>query len=365
MKKRITKITVARIFLTIFVVIGHATYYSINTKYGGIYYDYYMRMNKVPDTLFHTITSYLTSFIYTFHMPLFIALSGILFEKQLKKGKYKNLSSLVLNKVKRLLIPLLFVWIFWNAPIKYLSQYYINKTIKDIALQILFPNSVYLWFLESLFISFIVVYLLKRYIKNSNIIFIVCIVFYFTQVLLDHITNNNVIFSKPFSSVLWFYLGTEYSRMKQYMNKWNLNNKKNALFAFVFHLFVFIIIEVLIYLNVDIHINLINYIVGLVYPLFSIIWFNYLIENISFYIDSNENRLKFINNIDIYSFGIYLYAEPLNYFFLYLAYEFLGISAFGNEIFAFILYLTRIIVSVAISIFIVNILKESKIKYLY
>ena len=68
-----------RNLLVILVVIGHATYYDIITPFGGIQYGMLMEEAGIQDTLFHSLTSELTNFIYTFHMPVFIALSGSLF----------------------------------------------------------------------------------------------------------------------------------------------------------------------------------------------------------------------------------------------------------------------------------------------
>lgn len=70
---------ILRIILVALVVIGHGTYYNITTKFGGINYGTMMSDASISDTMFHKITSILTNFIYTFHMPAFIALSGSLF----------------------------------------------------------------------------------------------------------------------------------------------------------------------------------------------------------------------------------------------------------------------------------------------
>ena len=60
-------------------MIGHATYYDIITTFGGIHYGMVMTELGIQDTCFHKLASELTDFIYTFHMPVFIALSGSLF----------------------------------------------------------------------------------------------------------------------------------------------------------------------------------------------------------------------------------------------------------------------------------------------
>ena len=65
-----------------------------------------------------------------------------------------------------------------------------------------------------------------------------------------------------------------------------------------------------------------------------------------------------------YSFGIYLYAEPLNY---WLLYEFSRhmFFFFGTEIGAATIYLSRMIITPIIAIDITWVLKKLKIKYLY
>lgn len=68
-----------RNLLVILVVIGHATYYDVITPFGGIQYGMIMKEAGIQDTFFHSLVSELTYFIYTFHMPVFIALSGSLF----------------------------------------------------------------------------------------------------------------------------------------------------------------------------------------------------------------------------------------------------------------------------------------------
>ena len=99
---------ILRIILVILVVIGHGSYYDIITKYGGIKYGQMMELASISDTLFHRLVNSLTRFIYTFHMPLFIALSGSLFVLK------KDLSTMefIKAKAKRLLVPFLLYGFF-------------------------------------------------------------------------------------------------------------------------------------------------------------------------------------------------------------------------------------------------------------
>ena len=88
-----------RVVLVIFEVIGHATYLDIKTPFGSIYYATLMQGNGVDTSWFYKYANALTGFIYSFHMPVFIALSGCLFAL-----KRYDLRSLVSKKFKRLLI---------------------------------------------------------------------------------------------------------------------------------------------------------------------------------------------------------------------------------------------------------------------
>ena len=67
------------------------------------------------DSKIHIIASWISKWIYTFHMPIFISLAGAVYSLH----KYNSLSELVHSKIKRLIIPLLFVFLFWNLPIKW------------------------------------------------------------------------------------------------------------------------------------------------------------------------------------------------------------------------------------------------------
>ena len=51
----------------------------------------------------------LTEYIYMFHMPLFIFVSGCVYGICIDKGKYKDNVKFLLNKIRRLLIPY-YIW---------------------------------------------------------------------------------------------------------------------------------------------------------------------------------------------------------------------------------------------------------------
>ena len=106
------------------VVLGHCTYYEMATDFGGMYFASQMQSAGIHETLTHHWLSVITTAIYSFHMPLFMALSGAVFAMQLKKGKYGDGKTFISKKTKRLLYPFLIVSMFWSFPLKYLSGYW-------------------------------------------------------------------------------------------------------------------------------------------------------------------------------------------------------------------------------------------------
>lgn len=81
------------------------------------------------------IISQVLSLIYSFHMPLFIFVSGCVYGICKSKGKYTNWSALCSNKVKRIIYPYLAFGSFVLAPCMVytgLSDSYINYCILDI-----------------------------------------------------------------------------------------------------------------------------------------------------------------------------------------------------------------------------------------
>ncbi|MBR3354985.1 MAG: acyltransferase [Oscillospiraceae bacterium] len=160
-QSRVLRYDYLRVILVVLVVLSHCSYYDIITPFGGINYQSMMLTSGISDTKMHWAIKIVSNYLYSFHMPAFFALSGCLFWKQMELQKW-TLSSLVVKKSKRLILPLLTTWIFWNIPIKYISGYYHGVPFSKVLLQLIFPNRVYLWYLESLFLVFIIVYLIAR-----------------------------------------------------------------------------------------------------------------------------------------------------------------------------------------------------------
>lgn len=335
-----------KIILFILVLFGHTAYYQIETNYGKMIYQSQMNTYNISNTNIHIFITNIIDYIYTFHMPAFIALSGFFFNKQMKEDKWV-FKSLVVNKFKKLILPMIFVWIFWNIPIKYISGYYEGISAFGVFIQIFFPYGVYLWFIESLFIDFIIFYFINKYIKS--LLYKNIIVFILFSIGIYYYYRGNP-FPNPLICTLWFYIGMNIDFIIKSLKK-----------SILYKQGIIILINILLYYTT---IDLIDR-----YSLFGIffeksilaicgtimIW--QLKDTFSKFIDKNSEN---INKIASYGFGIYLYSDPLNYLIMYITVKLFGIKILGCETAAGILILIRFIIPLFVSVLIVKLLRKLK-----
>ena len=107
-------------------------------------------------------------FIYGFHMPLFVFASAVIYESLYQYcGKYRNYTIDIVNKVKRLLIPYFFVGCVCIVPFIYFVHP--ERGYKSALMELLlFKEPMNLWFLAMLFEIFLIVFTLRKFIKNTN-----------------------------------------------------------------------------------------------------------------------------------------------------------------------------------------------------
>lgn len=120
-----------RVVVTILVIISHCMYYRIETAYGGIDYSGLL----VRKTIVFKILEQIKEMIYSFHMPLYMALSGALFRGTISK-KGISFTKLIKNKATRLLIPFFIISVLYNFLLKYISNYWsgTENVLKDFLL---------------------------------------------------------------------------------------------------------------------------------------------------------------------------------------------------------------------------------------
>jgi fucose 4-O-acetylase-like acetyltransferase len=120
----------------------------------------------------------LFNWIYSFHMPLFMLISGYLFvyAPHNKGIALKNINLLgkkgfVLKKIKRLIVPYFIISSITFIPKVYLSQFALRPTafsFKEWINMLIYPKEnviIYFWFLPTLFIIMLIVI---SYIKLAN-----------------------------------------------------------------------------------------------------------------------------------------------------------------------------------------------------
>ena len=341
------------------VVIGHASYYTIKTKFGGIYYDQMMLEYMVDDTLFHRITSELTNWIYVFHMPAYFCLSGVIFSIEMKKTRYSSLQELAVAKAKRLLLPMLFVWVVWNIPIKMLSGYYSGLThpLAEAVLQIVFPNAVYLWFLEALFFCFIMDYVLVKMVRKCSNQFIIVGLLGLIGLLFYKYIRQITPLGNPIKWLVWFWLGHYIDSVRDNLNgllKKYFNISANAILAIETTIFIVTYFMSFRVLKTQWIIN--NTILSFV----GIIWVWELSEAIYRLFGHSKKFKKQMLQLSAVTYGVYLWAEPLNYLVLAVTVDLFGIAVFGKESGAVMIYGVRAIGSVLIAILITKLLKKLK-----
>ena len=346
---------ILRILLTVLVVLGHASYYTINTKFGGIHYDQILSDMMIQDAGVHKATSLLTEWIYSFHMPAYFCLSGAVFSMELKKNRYSSVSKLIREKAKRLLIPLLFVWLVWNIPIKMLAGYYdgLAHPLMMAVIQIIFPNAVYLWFLEALFFCFVMDYLIEKHIKNVGQQFMLVGTLALMGLGFYKYARQIVPFGNPFRWLIWFWIGHFIDDILNELSKTSENHGfRSKKWAFVAETFLFALLYEISFCTASVRWILINTVI----PFVGIIWiwtFARIIESAL-----KEEHHKKLLAISQNTYGVYLWAEPLNYLVLSCAMKWFGISVFGTEMGAALIYIVRVVGTVAISVLITNVLRK-------
>nr|WP_317769819.1 acyltransferase family protein [Streptococcus pneumoniae] len=81
--KKIKEYDILKIMAIILVVLSHSAYYKISSNYGGMDYQQYLNSHSAF-TLYEILGKFM-EIIYYFHIPLFMAISGVFFSIQIKK----------------------------------------------------------------------------------------------------------------------------------------------------------------------------------------------------------------------------------------------------------------------------------------
>jgi fucose 4-O-acetylase-like acetyltransferase len=220
MNKKVYEYDILRIIAIIFVVIGHSAYLQISSSYGGVNYSLPENISAVYYSNIFKLFRFLASWVYKFHMPLFFLLSGAVYN--ITENQTINLDTLIIKKVKRLIIPYFLAGLFFMFPIKIISGFYNLESIFP-ALNLFFygGDSGHLWFLLALFWIFALFFILNKYIGKKSILILLIITYIIQQK--QYLINFDMFSLKlGLTYIFWFSLGYCFEIIR---NKINLTAK--------------------------------------------------------------------------------------------------------------------------------------------
>jgi len=316
MKKQYNSCYYSKIILCLLTVIGHSA--RLFTKQGIIY----LGDSSIIEKIF--------LIIYGFHMPCFFFIAGLIYYKCYHENqKYRNSYSFVKNKAKRLLVPYYVIGLIYVTPIMVLLNFtdsnMINYFIKGI---IYFQNNRHLWFLLYLFIYFIVIHFVFRNTKKIAIIIPVTILCYLTYIL------KIPYFSSPCFYFIFFIIGYGFNLLE-----------KNIVLKNRYIIFLFLVYCLLSIINI-VYLSAFTALLGILILL-------QLTKKINI---KNPKLLKISEFLTEYSMGIYLFHPMIIYI--------IGKIVYGYDINKYIIFLTLILVSFAISVLFTFIIKKLKISFI-
>lgn len=331
MRKELKEITLLKTLMMILVVLYHSCLF-----FNGSWF------KCVKPVYSANYINYFTFILNTFHIQTFIFASGFLFFYLISIGKYKNIKENLLNKSKRLLIPLFSTIIFWVIPF---HIFYFGFDFKSLIKNyLLLEQPSQLWFLPMLFLIFVIFSYISKKLKFS-----------FKELMLIFVASNLIggilqLFGINYFNIanallfsIYFYLGGFVFKNK---DKFNNRNK--------FILF-FITATLLIYVlhTRNINIKILKYINKVIISAFSCLeatclYFlcDYLINKKNIKIDTNIYKLLSEN-----SFGIYLFHQQIIY---------ITITVFNGMVHPVVQCVLSFIISMFVSLFLTSILKKFK-----
>lgn len=313
---------IIKVIVTILVVIGHCS-------------RMYTNQGVITPACESNVLIYITNFIYSFHMPLFMCISGCVYGLcRFELNKYNNKKDFIANKIKRLLVPYLFIGFFYVAPVMCLLSLTENSYIEYVLNGIIFgQDSRHLWFLTTLFFIFVIMIFFDNKIYNNKNVLLICIIFIIINILSRFV--RIVIISNTMQYLFYFFLGVI---INKYFYK-IFNNYLNITYIF---LFLFIYILSLFY-NVP----------AIILGTLGINFFFSVMLIINKYIIKIEKYNIFLKK---YSFGIYLFHPMIIYGLFYVFKEI--------ELNPILLSFEITLLSIIVSCLIVKIMHAMKLDFL-
>ena len=356
-KQNIEWINSVRVFTLLLVILGHCNYYTINTPYGGI--------TNFPEDgyychSFNAITT-VTRFIYSFHMQVFIALSGMCFS--FSKLQHAPIRTLISNKSKRLLVPFFVVTTFLSVPLKYIVGYWSNSTspLYDIVIGLFFliKGNSHLWFLIALFNIFILYYFIFKYFKKTNP-FIWGILFFFS-LYVSPLIGSKIGLGFGISCALKFLLYFSLGFMS-----FNWFNKKNIRFITILLSWIFMFICFYLYNRYKnafdwLSIQYIRQTIGFIFAIWGVFNMFFICKHIS---NSKITTTKTYSLLSKYNYQLYLYSDPFNYILILIFILLWGDDVFHKDTHFLLAYVLRFLTTIILPLTIVFVTNSINTKHI-
>ena len=241
----------------------------------------------------NNLYDYINAFIYIFHMPLFMCLSGYLYKKYTKIKEWKEYFIFVKKKFINLGIPYVVFYISYVL-INMLFSSSVNsqKGIQDI-LNILTDPMPPFWFLYALFFIFLVIPTLEKIFKDNKNVIILTL--FLVHIINMYIQTGIYAIDIVAEYAIYFYFGAYLcDKLK---SSYKSKNVTILLICFVILslLYCYITLNNIITNNITMLFKLILAIIGIIVNI-------QLFKNISKYIE--KNNLFYL--LSKYTFPIYL-----------------------------------------------------------
>ena len=348
--ERIPEYEVLRLAAILLVVAGHSDFIF---SHGFSVSDY------ISEDLFTYRLEYATlrPWIYGFHMPLFMLLSGGLFAKTAfvyEFGLY------IRRRAKRLLVPLVVCGVLFSVPIKYIVGYYgeanllYSYTISLVTLR--WPG--HLWYLWVTFIINVVFYRLLSNLEKGRprkiAILAACLVL--------HILSSCGIewfqFYRLLEFPLYFYLGFLFER-EGYREKVTEFIKSGKERNYFLSIGLFLLYSLMIIANRYIELpSLLNQLRNFIEALIGSSMMFYICATLTYNIGIPQKPSLLV--LQERNFSIYLYHEPLQFLILFVMEKTGGglLACFNSNYMFIVLYILRFTVSIFLSVCIGKLVDE-------
>ena len=228
---------------------------------------------------------YLHRITYSFHMPLFFFISGLLSNT----NKEINLEKFYKGKIKRLLVPYLFINLIDFFP-RTLFPKLVNSEFGGVK-EVLFYGTKISWFVYTLFIVFIIFPFLDKYILKKDKYYLFGVILVTVNYL--KVFENIEIFSlnKVANYLLYFYIGYIVKPFYKEKIKNGIGSKN----------LTFFIISI-VFLSLSYRYHYLNYFNSVIFAILGVLF----VLNISLRMREDTNIYKFFNFLGINSLTFYL-----------------------------------------------------------